>query len=45
MKAEVTPAAQQQWLKQQQCNVCGSCDRQLVVAVALVAGLVMALVE
>jgi hypothetical protein len=45
VKTKAAPAAQQQWLNQQQCGIGGSFGGQRVAAVALVAALAMALVE
>jgi hypothetical protein len=45
VKTKAAPAAQWQRLKQQQCNVGGGFGGQRVATVALVAVLVMALVE
>jgi hypothetical protein len=45
IKTKAAPAVQQQWLKQQQCNISGGFGGQWVVAVALMAALTMALVE
>jgi hypothetical protein len=44
-KTKVAPAAQQQRLMHQQCNVSGSFGGQWVAAVLLVASLAMALAE
>jgi hypothetical protein len=40
-KTKAAPAAQQQWLKQQRCNIGGGFGGQWVVAVALVVALAM----
>jgi hypothetical protein len=45
INTKAAPVVQQQWLKQQQHNVCGGFGGRQVAAVALVAALAMALAE